>query len=329
MLAVEFNVFNFLGGSSIDKSLLFWIKVLLIPTTFGILSTTIFYFFFENHAAEKSLEKSNELLAAMNVNLKDAQEQLVHASKMAALGEMAGGVAHEINSPLAAIKTFYSQIQEVMDDEPLDKELIKKLASKAESTIDRMSKIIFGLRSFSRDGSMDPFQRVHVHQLIEETLSFCNELFKNEGIQFTVEYGGEKEEIVIEARPIEISQVLLNLLNNSRDAIRSSEKKWIKLAVSNERTRVELRVIDCGLGIPKGIREKLFDPFFTTKDIGKGTGMGLSISSSIVQSHQGELRLDPQFKNTCFVMSLPKKQVSNADALLAGSSVKKDTEWKI
>jgi len=225
---------------------------------------------------------------------------------MSALGEMAGGVAHEINNPLAVIKNISGQLQEVLDDDPLDISLIKDMASQVENTTNRIAKIVQGLRSFSRDGSKDPFHMVNIQRLVEETLSFCNERFKNDGTQILVE--DFDKNLCFDGRATEVSQVLLNLLNNAHDAITGFKEKWIKISVVDQSNWMNIQVTDCGGGIPIEVREKIFQPFFTTKDIGKGTGMGLSISVGIIKGHNGELKLDTQCPNTRFVIRLPKKQ---------------------
>lgn len=239
---------------------------------------------------------------------KIAQQQihLFSTAKMAALGEMAGGVAHEINSPLATIKSLLGQLGEIMDEEPLDKALIKKMAATAEHTTDRIAKIIVGLRTFSRDESRDPFQMVKVQHVIDDTLSFCSESLKNRGIRLDIE--PFRADLVFRGRPTEMSQVLLNLLNNAADAIADAQDKWIRIRASELKEAIEIRVIDSGGGVPLEIQQKLFQPFFTTKEMGKGTGLGLSVSARIVQNHQGQLMLDAQSPNTCFVIRLPKPE---------------------
>jgi PAS domain S-box-containing protein len=238
----------------------------------------------------------------------EQHQAMVASSKMSALGEMAGGIAHEINTPLAAIRTLSSQIEEVMTDDPLDKGMVIEMASKIVQTSDRIAKIVRGLRSFSRDGSHDSYSSVNVKQLIEDTLSFCHERFKNGGTDLIVDTDTFDSKTCFEGRETEISQVLLNLLNNAHDAISEHKEKWIKVSVTENANDLEIRVTDCGLGITPENQKKIFQPFFTTKEIGKGTGMGLSISSGIIKGHQGELFLDNQAPNTCFVMRLPKKQ---------------------
>ncbi|MGE3975497.1 MAG: sensor histidine kinase [Bdellovibrionales bacterium] len=257
----------------------------------------------------KSLRRESEHTQELERSQKiimDQQQALVSSSKMSALGEMAGGVAHEINNPLAVIKTLSAQLLEVIEEQNIDRPLAKEMATQIESTTDRIAKIVRSMRSFSRDGSNDPYQSVNIHQLIEETLSFCRERFIGHGTPVTVE--SFNKNLCIEGRYTELSQVLLNLFNNAHDAILHHTDKWIKVSVSDQQDWVELHITDSGTGISPEVQNKMFQPFFTTKEIGAGTGMGLSISTGIIDSHSGELRLNNKCKNTSFVIRLPKFQ---------------------
>lgn len=284
-------------------------------SSFIAMTTTISFVlvYYEKIRGElyRAIQKRAEELEEKNRVILQQQNQLVTSSKMAALGEMAGGVAHEINSPLAAIKNLAGQLQDVLSDEQLDKASLKEMANDMESTTDRIAKIIQGLRSFSRDGSKDPYQIVNVQKLIEDTLNLCRERFKNAGIDLKIE--PFRKDMTFEGRSIQISQVILNLLNNAYDALEQMKEKWIKISVHEDSSCVEVRVTDGGKGIPEQVRDKIFQPFFTTKDINKGTGMGLSVSMGIIQGHQGALKLDPSSPHTSFIVRIPKEQKSEVE----------------
>lgn len=162
-------------------------------------------------------------------------------------------------------------------------------------TTDRIGKIIQGLRSFSRNAETDPFHLIQSDELIQTALNLCSERFQRSGIGVHIE---GKEHFSTEGREAQLVQVLVNLLNNSYDAIQNLNEKWIRIETS---TNV-IKVIDSGRGIPKGVAEKLMQPFYTTKEVGKGTGLGLSISRGIMNKHGGELSLDTLHPNTCFVL---------------------------
>lgn len=231
----------------------------------------------------------------------------IAVAKMASLGEMAGGVAHEINTPLAIIKLRLEHLGERIEEQDYEEKDVVAALAIVTKTADRIAKIVNGLRLFSRDGSHGPTRPTPLIPIVEDTLSFCRERFKTHGIELIFEINEGDADTVIECRSVEISQVLLNLLNNSFDAVQLLAEKWVKIRISSHDSGVEIRVEDSGPGIPRAIQDRLMEPFFTTKEIGKGTGLGLSISRGILQSHGGSLSIDNSGKNTCFVMSLPVK----------------------
>lgn len=234
------------------------------------------------------------------------QSQMIHSNKMASLGEMASGIAHEINNPLTIIKFASYQLQKNIENEKFDSTDVKNTLTKIDATTDRISKIVLGLRTFSRDGKNDPFELIHVNALLDNILSFCSDRLKINSIDLIKE--NIHEEMIFEGRQIEISRVLLNLFNNAIDAIESADERWIKISAKNEKDYLEIEVTDSGKGIPLEIQNKIFQPFFTSKEIGKGTGLGLSLSMAIIKNHNGELSLNTKNENTTFVIKLPKKQ---------------------
>ena len=185
----------------------------------------------------------------------------------------------------------------------LDQEKITKGLESIEKTAFRISRIIKGLKDFSRNAENIPKQPVTLVSIINETMDLCRERFYHSGVKLEL---SEIPDIVFTCRNIQISQVLLNLLNNAYDAVGESEAKWVKLLVEDHDGKIIIRVQDSGRGIPQEIRNKIMMPFFTTKDVGKGTGIGLSISKGIIEDHLGSFYLDPAHPHTSFVIELPK-----------------------
>ena len=259
---------------------------------------------------DKVLKRTAELEDALN-RLSEQQQMSVQIAKMSALGEMAGGVAHEINTPLGAIMLNAELLAELLRDEP------EKLES-AESIIDivnRISKIIHGLKRFSRNDVNDEMQRAFAQDIVADTLSLCRERFRSHGI--TINVAQIDDNYGFRCRPEQISQVLLNLLNNSFDAIEETKdisEKVVNIDVIAVDSHIQLRVSDSGPGIPQAIQDKIMQPFFTTKAIGKGTGLGLSISRGIIAEHGGRLYLDTKATKTTIVIELPRL---NKDLLAA------------
>ena len=267
-----------------------------------------------NETVKKLTLTNQELDMSLN-KLGETQTLLLQSSKMSALGEMAAGVAHEVNNPLAIIHTTASQLQELLQEEPLDRPLIIQISSCIEETANRIAKIIDGLRSFSRDGTRDPFQSYSVKKIIDETMALCSEKLKNNGIDLRIPK--TPDTLVIECRATQIGQALLNLLNNAYDAIQFLPEKWIQVEVEVNKDDLEIRVTDSGAGVPEESRKRLFQPFFTTKEIGKGTGLGLSISKGIAEAHGGTFTLNTGCINTQFAIRLPKIQGTRAKGAAA------------
>lgn len=247
-------------------------------------------------------EDISERLQLQNV-IEEQRAQIYESSKLSTLGEMASGIAHEINNPLTIISSKANQIAKKIENGILDAGILKKDLEKIDETVFRISRIVQGLRLLARDASQDDFQKVDLHKTIDEVLSICTERFRIHNIKLMYELQGE---VMISARASQIGQVILNLLNNSFDAVERMEEKWVKISMKFEESLVVIKVTDSGQKIPVEIISKIFEPFYTTKDVGKGTGLGLSISKSIIKSHGGEFFYDAKELNTSFVIKLPR-----------------------
>lgn len=236
---------------------------------------------------------------------RDIEARMIESSRLTTLGEMAAGIAHEVNNPLSIIQGKAAQLRRKFESGHFD--FIKDLEDfkKIESTVSRISKIIKGLRAFSRNAENDSFELIRVSQLLEETLHLCEERFKFSEIELRLK---PFQDLTIECRSVQISQVLMNLLNNSFDAIQHLSDKWVEVSVTSDENSVSISIMDSGNGIEETVLKKLMQPFFTTKEVGKGTGLGLSISKGIIEAHQGQLTYDKDCPHTCFTVKIPQKQ---------------------
>ncbi|MBP7845099.1 MAG: CHASE domain-containing protein [Proteobacteria bacterium] len=231
---------------------------------------------------------------------------LAQSSKMASLGEMASGIAHEINNPLSIINGYAQKLLRNEEKGINTTEILRANLEKILNTTQRITHIIKGLKNFSRSGNNDSCAESSLRDLIEDVYSFCSDRFRNHSIKFTLNVPNN---VRFESQTTQISQTILNLLNNSHDAIIEQAEKWIRVdfeTLNEERFRIKFT--DSGPGIPPDIVNKLMQPFFTTKGPGKGTGLGLSISKGIIESHNGKFYVDQNSPNTCFVIELPYKQ---------------------
>ncbi len=275
----------------------------------GATSTLIILLFLVN--IQLTGEKANKLANKLYSDFLNSQEKvrnqeskIIESNKMASLGEMASSIAHEINNPLSIINGKAYQIIRHCSVEKIEDQRIKieQDANKILTTVERITTIIKGLRQISRDASTDPMKSLDLGLLIEDTLSFCKHRFYNSDVQLKVQINYHHN---LYCRGTEISQVLLNLLNNSFDAVINLPEKWVELKVENVSNWLEISITDSGSGISKEIQNKIFQPFFTTKEVGKGTGLGLSISKGIIESHKGHFFLDETSPHTRFVIRLP------------------------
>jgi PAS domain S-box-containing protein len=231
-------------------------------------------------------------------------EKLSEAARLSALGEVAGGIAHEINNPLAIIQGKAAQLEQRLKltaDSDQDRSDLKII----EKNVQRIAKIIKGLLTYARDGKQDPFREATFGQIVEDTLDLCRERFKKHRVTLDISY---ETHTAVECRQSQISQILLNLLNNAFDAVVNLPERWVKVQVLSDATSLRLLVQDSGSGIPLQISKKLAQPFFTTKAVGKGTGLGLSISRNLAELHNGTLEYDPSAAHTTFILTLPLRQ---------------------
>ncbi len=254
----------------------------------------------------RNLRDAHTKWMEMAANVESERARSSFTAKMAALGEMAAGIAHEINSPLAIITMLSSQMRELTEERDLDRKTLLKMETTVESTATRIGRIVKALRMFARDGKLEQLSSTTVESIVENAFVLCTERFKHAEIMFNSDI--MPKEIRVDCCTTQITQVIVNLLNNAYDAVKDRDQKWITVSGRDLGDKVEISVSDSGSGIPKNVREKLFLPFFTTKDVSHGTGLGLSISQEIITAHHGSLRLDKDSSNTRFVAALPKKQ---------------------
>jgi C4-dicarboxylate-specific signal transduction histidine kinase len=260
--------------------------------------------------------QNDELIRSMNkVNALETERQknqatLVQNSKMASLGEMAGNLAHEINNPLGILNGRIMQMRKILGANPIPLNEAGEILDRMTAVSKRIAAITKGLKSFSRMGEKDPLEPTSIASIVDDTLSFCAEGIRQLGIDLTV--ASIDPNLIINCRPTQISQVVLNLLSNARDAIENFSEKWIKVSCEIHTNAAGakvawIKIMDSGKGLPPELVQKIYEPFFTTKPVNKGTGLGLSISKTILHEHEGELTLDQTCSNTCFVVKIPLK----------------------
>jgi len=235
-----------------------------------------------------------------------SQAHVHHSNKLASLGEMASGVAHEINTPVQTIMLLAQRVQRMIKkgDELKENDLDSSM-EKITDNVDKISGIIDSLKKVSRDSSEDDFSNTTLGSLFEDMMNITEERFKVNDVHLQVNYENVSKDTEIFCQHLQISQVIINLVNNAYDAIDGLDEKWISINVSQVTNNIIFSVTDSGKGINPSVAERIFEPMYTTKDIGKGTGLGLSISREIVAKHGGALYLDSASPNTRFIIELP------------------------
>jgi signal transduction histidine kinase len=292
----------------------------------------------------RELLQANEELKLLNAKLSATQDKLMQSEKLASIGQLAAGVAHEINNPIGYIFSNFGTLERYLDqlfkmlsayedaeqqlahtpqgqllkrlreDIELDylKEDIPNLMRESREGISRVRKIVSDLKDFSRVGASQEWVWANLHRGIDSTLNIVNNEIKYKA-DVVKDYGDLPE---VQCLPSEINQVVMNLLVNATQAI-TAERGTITIRTGHHGGRgdpdgglVWIEVEDTGAGIPREHISRVFDPFFTTKPVGKGTGLGLSLSYGIVQKHNGhiDVRSEPG-QGTCFRVTLPVRHI--------------------
>jgi len=242
----------------------------------------------------------------------ETEQNLIQASKMATLGEMATGIAHELNQPLSVVKTASSFFIKKLDrQQAIDEATLGAMLRKIDANVDRATRIIAHMRQFARKSELK-LERVQLNDILQRAFDIFSQQLKLRSIE--VVWQTDPDLPKIDADPGRLEQVFINLLINARDAI---EERWgvaeagpgekrIVLATRAAEQVVVCEICDTGAGIPASMVEKIFEPFFTTKQAGKGTGLGLSISYGIVKDCRGSIKVKPHASGgACFLMEFP------------------------
>lgn len=248
----------------------------------------------------------------------EAEQQFIHASKMTTLGEMATGVAHELNQPLTILKSISGFLaRKVGKGHEIDMNMLEEISQSISTHVDRAGKIISHMREFGRKSELKTMP-VQFNEVLKRGFEFFSQQLTVRNI--SVDWQLQEDLPLIIAEPNRLEQVVINLLVNARDAI---EERWngknpkngikaITLQTKSTESVVIIKVCDTGSGVPENMTKKIFEPFFTTKDVGKGTGLGLSITYGIIQDYNGTIVVENQETGgACFTITFPIADVEN------------------
>jgi len=239
-------------------------------------------------------------------DLKATQDQLVQAGKLAAVGELAAGVAHELNNPIGGILGYAQYAKEKLNKGDItaeDAEKLNQYLGYIEKGSQRCKAIVDSLLRFSRAKPIK-FEPLDVNQVLEESLLFTAHQLKLNRVQLLKDLSQNSPGVV--GDPNQLQQVFTNIILNAQKAMPQGGKLWVKSDYDPASSAVKVEFTDTGCGIPQENLNKIFDPFFTTGEVGKGTGLGLSVSYGIIKNHQGKIEVESKVgEGTRFVISLP------------------------
>lgn len=261
----------------------------------------------ERTHADEELQKYKEhlekLVETQTAELKQTQKHLIQSTKLASLGEMATGIAHELNNPLGIISMAAEmsllEIKEAHYDRLNDS--LKQIMAQTK----RASTIISHLKLFGRDVSQMEYHKYNLNETIENALVFFKKDFEVKGIENILQLS---EDLPLGyGNPIQIEQVFVNLFSNARDALKGRKEKIVRVRSFVEKEMCVVEFEDSGKGMAEKELSKIFDPFFTSKEVGEGTGLGLSISYGIIKEHKGNIAVESLVEQgTKFIIKLPK-----------------------
>lgn len=250
--------------------------------------------------------------ASMQKKIDIEKTEKIHSAQLAAVGEMAGNIAHEINTPLNTINMVAEDIEEHLQAKSFDAEHLKAQCQLIISVTESIGKTVRTLLEFSRKPKLTEYNRSNALQCIEKTLELCHCLVRLHAIDIVLDHASLKN-TYFNCNSSEISQVFMTLIKNSIDAIKDSSSRWIHVSSYTENNMHIIEYIDSGNGIPISYSNNIFDPYFSTKASEQSAGLGLSIALNIIKRHQGSIRYVTDCKNTTFQISLPISREVPAD----------------
>lgn len=262
----------------------------------------------ERELIAKHTELKNAFLALekANAEIKSSQALLVQSGKMAALGELTAGISHELNQPLQAIRGYTQETQAIIREHDFaDKSTVESYLHEAITAVDKMSQIIDFLRAFVRK-SGESFEMTSIHQAIDDSIKMLGRQLASRGIEVIRKY--DENLPLVYANPIQLEQVFINLASNARDAIDETKRGrgTITITTRMKDKYAEILFKDDGIGMNERTISKAFNPFFTTKEVGKGMGMGLSLSYGMISKVNGTITIESDLgKGTTFIVKIP------------------------
>lgn len=232
----------------------------------------------------------------------DSRNYLIQNAKLSTLGEVASGIAHEINNPLTIIITKLSLLKKKVLNQEITANQASQEIDRIVEVSNRIVDIVKRVKMFSRDSSLNERSETSLEEIFTSINWLVEDKLKNAEVHFHIE---PIPHTLLLANKVQLEQVFINLIFNSADAIEKKSDKWIKITFIQSKNFIKIYVIDSGDGIPPEIQSQLLRPFFSTKKAGQGTGLGLVICNQLIEEHNGKFRYFQDSKNTTFEITLP------------------------
>ena len=241
----------------------------------------------------------------------DLKINMFASAKLSHLGEMATNIAHEINNPLTIIIAKILSLKKHLEGGALEKEKSISDLTKVEETVKRITKVIASLRNISKSLETESSHYEIIEDIVRDVLTLYIERIKVLKVDFTIENEEDLIGLEVYCNRSQIAQVIISILNNVFEVLSKLDKRWLKVGAKYDAKNemLEIRITDSGNTIPAVIVDQMFEPFYSTKELGKGTGLGLPISRSIIVKHGGSLLYDKSSQNTSFVITLPARKI--------------------
>ena len=270
----------------------------------AIILFTLFQSSRENARVERALRLDIAARERAERELAESRQAAINAAKMAALGEMSASVAHEVNNPLTVILLRAQRLDILARTETMDAAVVRKTAHDIDRTVERIRRIVDALRAFARQGDEDPLRPELLAPIIEDTVELCAHRFRQRGVELRVDADPRRAAGRVPRHPDHPGAA-----EPAEQRLRRGREPGRALGSNHGRRsgrEVHIGVLDSGPGVPAEIAARIMEPFYTTKEIGRGTGLGLSLSKGIAEAHGGRLELDPRARPTRFVLTLKR-----------------------
>tara|TARA_B100000749_G_scaffold280455_1_gene276751 strand:+ start:188969 stop:190543 length:1575 start_codon:yes stop_codon:yes gene_type:complete len=253
--------------------------------------------------------------------LEEQRSLVENSARLSAIGELAEGVGHEINNPLAIVMGSLHKLKKEIEKDVTDKSALLSIVEKQNRAGSHIMKIVTGLRDLAYFSKTDDSMESSVRDCVTETMDLVGEVYKKDGI--SIEVNLPQEEMLVIANPSQLRQIFLNFISNAKDALTTEKSPKISISAKGNGKYWRVSIEDNGCGISSEIQKKMYIPFFTTKEVGDGTGLGLSLCQKYIQNCGGELSFETSEVGTKFYIDLIKIKSNDKAAFETGDAQEK------